>query len=89
MYFSQYLESEQGSEVISAWLKNNREPWEEVEEKWRKTLSHRKATIMESNAVEIFSLWPAYKDPKGYKLVLKKVLFLCTIINNNFFLIVD
>lgn len=69
-------ESENDAVSHCAWLKNHRDPWDEVLRLWRLTVSHRKSFLLAAESThDIMVVWPAYKHPLGHTLVSSIALY--------------
>ena len=64
---------EENAKEIALWLKNNREPFPLILQKWKETTIYRQIFLKnhesDVNITEIVNHWPLYKHPQGYLLV--------------------
>ncbi|XP_031328278.1 uncharacterized protein LOC116159563 [Photinus pyralis] len=52
------------------WLKNNIEPWNDVQSCWRRTFSLRNKSLTdEKDVAQIYEDWPILRNPLGYTLI--------------------
>lgn len=72
---------EEKAKEIALWLKNNREPFPVILQKWKVTTIYRNFFLKnhesDVNITEIVNHWPLYKHPQGYLLVCLTLYTIC------------